>query len=188
MRKIFQNIAVGAFYIYVLGSTFLAAPYFNWQYAAEHGFVSWLLAGEIIATAKAAIWPYYAVMHFGPGPNSSDTCTDPHFANSRRASYEALKIANRFGDVTQLLSDGAALDVTQLLQASVADAELVEDTYLQQVHPEFQRRFREDYTGSLRNLADAIRTGDQAKLVSSAVVYNDFSDWVSTHAKELRFP
>ena len=33
--------------------------YFNWQYAQEHGFASWLMFGEIIATAEGFVWPYF---------------------------------------------------------------------------------------------------------------------------------
>tara|TARA_B100001248_G_C27064578_1_gene311123 strand:- start:307 stop:480 length:174 start_codon:yes stop_codon:yes gene_type:complete len=31
--------------------------YYNYLYAQENGFLSWLLFGEIIATLKAFIWP-----------------------------------------------------------------------------------------------------------------------------------
>ncbi len=178
MRKTLTNMALGVLTIYSLASVFVASPYFNWRYATEHGFASWLCLGEVVATATAAVWPYYAVMSLGGGRDSPDTHTDPHFANSRRASYEALKIISRSGGVTQLARKDES-DVIQLLQASVTEAELVEDTYLQQVHPEFQRRFREDYTGSLRSLADGIQTGNQAKLIAAAATYNNFSDWAS---------
>lgn len=187
MKKIFKNVGLAVFYIYLLAFSFIATPYFNWRYAKEHGFRSWLVFGEVIATAKAAIWPYYVAASFGPGRSSADARTDVHFANSRRASHEALNVISRFGGVTELPPKEAS-DVAQLLQASVTEAELVEDTYLQQVHPEFLRRFREDYTGSLRNLADGIRTGDRVKQISAAAAYNNFSEWVSTHAKELKFP
>jgi hypothetical protein len=149
--------------------------------------VSWLAFGEVIATAKSVIWPYYAVVGFGLGRSSGDARTDLHFANSRRASNEALNLIDRFGGVTELPPKEAS-DVVRLLQASVTEAELVDDSYLKQVHPEFLRRFRDEYTGSLRDLADGIRTGDQVKQISAGTAYNSFSDWVHTHAKELKFP
>ncbi len=34
-------------------------PYYNWQYAKNNGFASWLFFGEIVATAKAFAWPYF---------------------------------------------------------------------------------------------------------------------------------
>ena len=184
MKKTLRSIGFAVCYIY-LGVTFLATPYFNWRYAVEHGFGSWLFFGEVIATAKAAIWPYYALVP-SARRGSVEAYTDLHFANSRRASHEALSVISRFGGITELPPKEAS-DVVRLLQASVTEAELVDDSYLQQVHPEFLRRFRDEYTGSLGELADGIRTGDQAKEISGAANYNSFSEWVSTHAKELNF-
>jgi hypothetical protein len=39
-------------------SVAIFALYFNWQYAQEHGFMSWLFFGEVIATLKAIVWPF----------------------------------------------------------------------------------------------------------------------------------
>jgi hypothetical protein len=44
-------------------STFIAAPYFNWRFVQDHGFLDWILWGEIKPTAKALIWPYFAFQH-----------------------------------------------------------------------------------------------------------------------------
>jgi len=40
-------------------SAAIAALYFNYLYARDHGFVAWIFFGEIIATLKALIWPYF---------------------------------------------------------------------------------------------------------------------------------
>jgi hypothetical protein len=45
-----------ASYLFV---AFLMVPYYNWQYATNHGFVAWLFFGEFIATAKGMVWPYF---------------------------------------------------------------------------------------------------------------------------------
>lgn len=42
---------------YVVGSS-LAVPYYNYLYANEHGFISWLFFGQIIATIQATVWPF----------------------------------------------------------------------------------------------------------------------------------
>lgn len=86
------------------------------------------------------------------------------------------------------MSPKEASDVAQVLEASVTEAELVDDAYLQRVHSEFLHRYREDYIGSLRSLADGVRTGDHAKQISAQATYNSFVEWMSTQAKELRFP
>lgn len=127
MKTTFRNIGLAVWYIYFL-SMMLAVPYFNWGYAKEHGFMSWLVFGEVIATAKSLIWPYYAVVGLCPRGSSAEARTDPHFANSRRASHEALSLINRFGGVTELPPKEAS-DVARLLQASVTEAELMDDLY-----------------------------------------------------------
>jgi hypothetical protein len=42
----------------------IATPYFNWQYATEHGFIKWFLLGQFVPTIQAAVWPYYAYDYF----------------------------------------------------------------------------------------------------------------------------
>ncbi len=56
--KVIGGILAGIFAIYFI-STLVVAPYYNWEYAKEHGFVSWLTFGQIVPTAKAFIWPYF---------------------------------------------------------------------------------------------------------------------------------
>jgi hypothetical protein len=34
---------------------------FNYQYAREHGFMDWLVLGEVVPSLKSTIWPYYLV-------------------------------------------------------------------------------------------------------------------------------
>jgi hypothetical protein len=60
MKKAFQKIGLIIWYAYFI-ITMLTIPVFNWRYAREHGFVSWLLLGEVVATFKAVVWPYYAI-------------------------------------------------------------------------------------------------------------------------------
>jgi hypothetical protein len=35
----------------------LMLPYYNWQYAREHGFAAWMFLGQFVPTVKAAVWP-----------------------------------------------------------------------------------------------------------------------------------
>ena len=40
-------------------SVMIMATYFNFLYANENGFLAWLFFGEIIATLKGIVWPYF---------------------------------------------------------------------------------------------------------------------------------
>ena len=61
MKKIYQKSLVFVMIIVNLYgfSLFAMAPYYNWRYANEHGFVKWLFFGEVIATVKSVIGPYF---------------------------------------------------------------------------------------------------------------------------------
>ncbi|MBN1941905.1 MAG: hypothetical protein JW849_01295 [Phycisphaerae bacterium] len=185
MKRIIKKVTLSIFYLYLFsfGPAFL---YCNWRYVKDHGFRNWIFFGEFVATAKSLIWPYYAVVGFGTRDSGTEL-TDIHFVNSRRSSHEALKIINQSDGVIKLSPNDKSV-VTQLLQKSVIEAELVDDSYLKQVHPEFLHQFRDEYTRSLQDLVDGIQTNDDDKMTSAAIKYNIFSDWVSTHAKEIKFP
>jgi|TARA_R110000737_G_scaffold303075_1_gene310251 hypothetical protein len=54
MDKIFITVAI------IYGITVAAfGLYFNWLYAVENGFWAWLFFGELIASAKALVWPFF---------------------------------------------------------------------------------------------------------------------------------
>jgi hypothetical protein len=187
MKKLLKQFGIASYIIYFLVFVFIATPFFNWRYAGDHGFGSWLAFGELIGTAKAAIWPYYCVTGFASKGNGVAARNDLHYTNSKRACDEALTIVIQFGGVTTLPPKQAS-DVVQLLQASVTEAELVNDSFLQRVHPDFATQYHDNYIASLRTLADAIQTGDQVKQISATANYNHFSEWMAAHAKELKFP
>ena len=53
--------AVGGFVMlaYLFVAMAIMVPYYNYQFARDHGFLSWFLLGEIVPTAKALVWPYF---------------------------------------------------------------------------------------------------------------------------------
>ena len=187
MKKVLANLGFAAFYVYFVSFLLIAAPYFNWRYSRLHGFVNWLLLGEVVATSQAAAWPYYAIAHFWSHPSSRDSDSDVHYDNSKSACDEAIKVIIKFGGVTTLPPKDVG-DVVQLFQASVTEAKLVQNSYLERVHPEFVRRYQEDYIGSMQTLAEAIHTNDRAKQISAIATFNSYSAWMKIHAKEFKFP
>ncbi|MBA4419171.1 MAG: hypothetical protein C0392_14880 [Syntrophus sp. (in: bacteria)] len=62
-KNAFMKIVTSALSIvvalYFLLATFVFTPLYNWQYARDNGFVKWVMLGELVATVKAFIWPYY---------------------------------------------------------------------------------------------------------------------------------
>jgi hypothetical protein len=52
------NIGAWLMMIYGFGAC-ISFLVFSWQYAQEHGFVAWVILGEIVPALQSLIWPYY---------------------------------------------------------------------------------------------------------------------------------
>lgn len=70
--RILQGLAM----IYFFASLTIAAPYYNWQYAKDNSFIKWALGGEIVATGKAFIWPYFVFADHMNQPDPSQQILD----------------------------------------------------------------------------------------------------------------
>jgi hypothetical protein len=160
-----------------------AVPYFNWRLAKEHGFLSWLFLGEVVASAKATIWPYYAIS--GSTTVDTDEMSEDHLKSSVRILTEATNMMQGYGDQDpDSIPPKVISDVEKLLGASVSEAELVNETYLLRINSEFPIHFKDDYIASIKDIADGLRTGDRTELLLGATKYEKFRDWQQTYAPE----
>lgn len=73
-RRMFSSL--GSFLIGVhfigAGISFLV---FSYQYAREHGFVSWLVLGEVVPALKAIVWEVFLVLALIQGPVQNQVVT-----------------------------------------------------------------------------------------------------------------
>lgn len=78
MKKLKSAVAllVG---LYFLVAVLFFAPYYNWTYAKENGFFKWLFLGEIIATGKAIVWPYFTVIESDSYRKTKQKVEDKYF-------------------------------------------------------------------------------------------------------------
>ncbi len=60
LRSMLASAAGIIFSIYLVSCSF-AAIYFNYDFANNNGFMSWLMLGEISSTFKGLVWPYYLI-------------------------------------------------------------------------------------------------------------------------------
>ncbi len=56
-----KGLALFLLLIYLVGVSF-SVMYFYYQFARNHGFLCWLLFGEIVAIVKASIWPIFFIL------------------------------------------------------------------------------------------------------------------------------
>lgn len=62
-KKIATSVLTVVFCIYFAIAGFIFTPYYNWQYAKDHGFVNWIFLGEVVPTLKAMVWPYFLAVN-----------------------------------------------------------------------------------------------------------------------------
>jgi hypothetical protein len=58
MKNLFKEL-LGLFLNLYSLSVVIFTIYFNWKFIQEHGVIPWIAFGELIATLKALIWPFF---------------------------------------------------------------------------------------------------------------------------------
>ncbi len=182
MKNLWQNIFTCVIYLYIMVAAIVFVPYYNWNYAKTHGFVKWICFGEVVATAKAAVWPYYV---FSSTPvNRYDSPDDNHFRNSKKAFDEALMIVDKVGDVSKLPSDLKA-KFADLLRLAIAEANQVQPLYLQKAHLDYPNMYEKKYKYGMSVMLQGIETDNTALVLEGAYACNEFSDWIHAHKSEF---
>jgi len=178
------------FFIYFAG-LFISVPYFNWCYARDHGFASWLLLGEIVATAESTVWPYYALSGSSkPDWSDSERENLEHYHRSSDAIRQAVRIMNagpRNGpsQLTPEESDAwIALKKIALNEARKVDLEV-----LAKAHPNLPSQFREKYLRSLE-LANPFQERDVplSEQMAAQTLFDEWVDWFNANRANIHLP
>ncbi len=156
-------------------SLFAMTPYFNWKYANEHGFVKWLYFGEVVATAKSVVWPYFIFFNRkSPPPISPD---EQHYVNSKKACDEAMKIIVKAGDVSRLVAADKP-KIVHLLEVAITEADKVSPDYLRKVHSKFPEMYEQNYKKAMSLLINGFKADDASLVLAGVYGYNEFADWM----------
>ena len=126
--------------VYLFG-VIAAAPYYNWQYAKAHGFLSWVAFGQIVPTVKAMAWPLYGLNLEGSSVAHSDAAWSDeekenaaHFIASMAASQRAVRLSND-GDSYSIIDAATVRELAELNRAALREARLVTDAVLEKALP-----------------------------------------------------
>jgi hypothetical protein len=190
LKRLITTILTAFLGLYLL-SLSVFVPYFNWTHDRDHGLLQWVLFGEVVASAKAVLWPYFV---FGrPGVkdatdfNPTDRESNWHYTNSKKACDEALLIIVKRGDVAELTRDEAN-EVVRLRRLAISKGQFVEPGYLQRVHHELPRKYREEYLKAFQMLAEGLESNNRAFTLAGTYGYNEFAEWMKDNRKGLKFP
>jgi hypothetical protein len=151
--------------IYFLG-VLIFVPYYNWQYAKSSGFVRWLILGELVATGKGVVWPYFL---FRGQSKLDDTPEEaPPLSSTELDRYSEFLASTQ----NRLLTDS---DLAQL-------REILQDYKTRTGSSHISKKQYEDFVDALKLSNDY-----QFELAQSALFSWDRKEFVTTNSfDELR--
>lgn len=195
----FLTVLIG---IYVVGMM-ISVPYLNWQYAKQNGFVKWILLGEIVPTLQSAIWPYYVFEHFfsdeGRQQSASnrnlfknwspeDHANSRHFILSIQSDLESIRLSNE--RKSPQLTPDALREMIQLKKTALREAQTVNDSVLDKMHPDLRQNFRDLYQKGLELRLMNLEQSGGNKLAESQglILHNKWSDWFNDNRDRINVP
>jgi hypothetical protein len=176
--------------LYVI-SVMIAIPYFNFRYANKHGFVNWLLLGEIVPTAQAVVWPNFAFTGRST-PSLTDQEKDnlEHYHRSSDAVRQAQRILNAGppDQISQLKPEEAVAYIS-LYKIALNEAKQVDLDVLAKIHPELPQHYRDEYLPAVELLHQShTSVGTFNNQMESHRLWDDWVDWFNANKSDIRMP
>ncbi len=151
VRRSIASVGVVILGLYLYSAS-AAATYFNYRYVRDNGVGEWLLFGEFLPTAQAAVWPYYVYRRVAQAvaPERADVYVD---TTPRADSIRRVLLA--VAAATELLhshpSTGPdSLEVARRLEAVISFPASVSMTTLDWVYPGWGNAIRRKLVPGIR--------------------------------------
>jgi hypothetical protein len=178
MQKIFKSIITVIIYLYII-PMIISVPYYNWTYAKENGFVSWLVFGEIVATSKGFIWPYY------------------FFSKNDKINYfehlsKSIEYSNQGASIANENHPFLSLDLTEkkkfinFKREAINEGLLVNIDTLNSRHPHFGSYFRDNYLKGLQLLIDGYNKSNEQNIIKGFSLLDKWADWYSANLENIK--
>ena len=177
MKGILLKILCGIIGLYLMVALFIFIPYYNWNYEKKHGFKKWLFFGEVIATGKAIIWPYFFFT------SSHDSIL--HASKAIEHFNNATIIANKnmyFQEISQ--SDMTA--IIELYRKAFSEAKQADIRAMNNYFPEFGDHFKKEFILGIEMYIKSRETGDTMSSINSEELLDHWGEWFSTNLEGIR--
>lgn len=178
MKRILSTLLTGIFYLYFI-STIVFVPYFNWTFAKENGFTKWLLFGEVIATGKGLIWPFFIFVD----KSKDDSIT--HLNKSIDLTNEGTKILNQVTAFT-LMSDNQMKQYINFLKDALIEGDQVNIEKLNKDHPNFGNHFRDEYIKGIKSLISGYELKRDQNFVQGQLLLDSWGNWYSANFENIK--
>jgi hypothetical protein len=194
MNNSATKLLTSLFVLYVWSAT-LAAVYFNWQFAKENGFLRWILLGELVPSAKALVWPYFALHAVRTEPPVRALTPTQIASMELKKMVEAMNASQQ---ATYLINNGGrqqgagirsysnferivayrrrALEVGRKVNSSVLDG----------IYPELGNRFQADFLTFLQVFLQACDSNSDSMLKEADEHNDKWADWYQAHQSEIQ--
>jgi len=205
----FSKLLSWIFGLYIIGIG-LSGIYFNWQYAQDHGFVQWLFLGEIVPTAKAFIWPYYASRAADTAqgnratsaeepPRSSDSAKPTIVGLTRhqtvRAEAKSLLLSLGYSQqASYLLMEDVHLNLLEhpklkqiiaLREQALEAAKSVDIEILESIYPGLGVHFRDEFMVGVASFLEGCRTYNNEAFITRKTANDKWADWYDANRKQI---
>jgi hypothetical protein len=181
-------------YIVTVG---LAATYYNWEFARTHGFLPWFFFGEIVPTAKAFVWPYFAFHKDGTSSPADAELKRTALTPAQIAEMEVKKLIlaiNYSQQATYLLNSTPhenLADYPNLPEILAYRRKAIEVgrsanmDVLNGVYPELGDRFKGEFVEAISLFVHGSDAQSDDELRRSKVLNDEWAEWYEGHRKAI---
>ena len=192
ISKILSFLTGSVVVVYMVGLT-CAFPYYNYKYANEHGFLSWIFFGEIVPTFKSVVWPYYFIESLATKKVSNAWTAEER--NSAINAYESinayLRAATSFNNKNLNTQEASKISLDSLNSALIS-INKADSRLLSKVHKELPRRIEEEYKPILKETLNLLNSNltENRKLAPDGLISKEFSwqQFLKTNQAQFVFP
>ena len=114
-----------------------------------------------------------------------DLKSSNYYCSSQRDNREASPTINRAGEV---FSIDEKQKVTKLTDDALASARKVDDRFLDKVHPEIKKHFREEFQAALELARQNLDHPDSKSAHRSEELFAAFVDWFNANRDDIHMP
>ncbi len=183
-----------------MGTVAVAAAYFNWDFARTNGFARWLLLGEIVPTAKALVWPYFAYRgdRTAEGAVVAPSEIEKTRLNQKQISEMEVKkliLAINYAQQGAYLLNSQPHesldnypnleDIVSYRRKAVEVGKSADREVLNSVYPTLGDKFQDEFVEAMSLFVHGCEAHSDEELHRSKVLNDNWADWYQANRRSI---